>query len=158
MADQAPLCTRADIGQFGARTQALESADVEVQDNTILARSAWICSYLGDRVPLPLLVWGMDLRQACAIAVAWDLTSAPIGRNPEDVAENDPLYLRYKGIERWLEKIADGGPLPVVTGSPGVVGPAPIGSAIVGSNSSRGWQVFSDDSFDSGGAFSGGRR
>lgn len=154
MADQASFCTRAEVSTFGARADAIEPADIEVINSTIAARTAWICSYLADRVQLPIVAWGMDLRQACAIAVAWDLTAAPIGRNPEvNVVEADPLYLRFKGVERWLDKIVAGGPMPVVTGTPGAIPDAPAGAARVVSNTSRGWQDFGDH----GGAFSGGR-
>lgn len=153
MADQAPFCTRPDIGTFGARADAIDRADVDVIDATISARTAWICSFLGQRVGLPIIAWGADVTQACAIAVAWDLTSAPIGRNPEVSVQDDPLYLRFRGIERWLEQIAKGGPMPAVPGTIAAVPAAPPGAARVVSNTSRGWQDFGDH----GGAFSGGR-
>lgn len=153
MAAQAPFCTRADISTFGARADAIEEAAPEVVDQTIQARTDWICSYLADRGQLPITAWDMAVRQACAIAVAWDLTSSPIGRNPEDVTEQDPLYLRFRRIEAWLEKIAAGGPLPVVTFTPAPVPAAAPGSAGAVTNASRGWQ----DAGAHGGAFTGDR-
>jgi len=153
MADQAPLCTREDLEDYGARADVLQKAPPERQDRTILARTGWVCSYLAERVQLPLTVWGEDIRQACAIAVVWDLTSGPIGRNPEALGEMDPLYLRYKGVERWLQAIADGGPMPMVVGTAAPIPPPNAGSAEVVTNTSRGWQDFGDH----GGAFSGSR-
>ncbi len=151
---QAPFCTRADITTFGARAAAVDEAVVDVINQTIQARTDWICSYLGDRGQLPITAWDMSVRQACAIAVAWDLTAGPIGRHPEDVTENDPLYLRFKEIQRWLEKIAAGGTLPVVTFTPAPIPAGQAGAASAVTDRSRGWQSRSGFS---GGAFSGER-
>jgi len=154
VAGQAPFCTRSDVSTFGARADAIESAAAEVVRDTIQARTDWICSFLSQRQPGPFTAWDMSVRQACAIAVAWDIVSAPVGRNPEDDITQDPLYLRFKGIQDWLKQITAGGPMPAVTGTPGPIPAAPPGAAGAATNTSRGWQ--SGQPFRAG-AFSGER-
>lgn len=151
-------CTVADLGRFGVNAQATE--DLPVPENltpAIEARSAFIDSYLNLKFTLPILVWGADLKECCAVLAAWDVISVR-GFKPDENPEDHPLRIRYEDMIKWLESIRDGELIPVVTDSDtGDDGDSGGGMRApqVGCNESRGYQ--SDDTTKTG-AFQGRRR
>jgi phage gp36-like protein len=154
MADAA-YCTRPELSIWGAPAAAFASIEPDTQDEAIKAASDVINGYLEQRLNLPLISYGREIRRACAIIAAYDLISASRGRNPEEAGDRDPLYDRYKSIMDWLKQVAEGLPTTAV-GSP-VPDPTVeiVGGASVSSNRQRGWQ---SDVGCFGGAFTGRRR
>lgn len=151
-------CTVDDLGRFGVNAQAIEDlAREENQEPPIAARSAFIDSYLNRVFTMPILVWGADVKECCAVLVAWDVISVR-GFKPGENTEDHPLRVRYEDMITWLDMIAKGQVKPVLTDS----SPVPPGGGGSGStfrpravsNAQRGWQ--SDD--DLGGPFTGRRR
>lgn len=156
MADSA-YCTRPELSLWGAPAAAFADIEPGDQDEAIKAASSVIDGYLKERLNLPLITFGRDIRRACAIIVAYDLISANRGRNPEEAGDRDPLYDRYKSVMDWLKQVGEGLPTSAV-GSP-VADPVAVvaGTASVSSNCQRGWQN-DTSTFGFGGAFTGRRR
>src|SRR3954462_10669195 len=153
MADSA-YCTRPELSTWGAPAAAFADIEPDTQDEAIKAASSLIDGYLKERLNLPLVDYGRDIKRACAIIAAYDLISASRGRNPEEAGDRDPLYDRYKSIMDWLKQVAEGMPTPAIGSPVGDPVTEIAGTASVSSNQQRGWQ--GDTTF--GGAFTGRRR
>lgn len=134
-------CSVRDLERFGVNRKALE--DVQQKDGQappIESAGDFMDGYLGKQFTLPLLAFGDDLRECCAVIAAWRVLRTR-GLKPGENPEDNALYLEYKEKIRWLEQIAAGKVTPVVTPSPtaGAAGVTP-GAPLVLSNVSRGWQ------------------
>jgi phage gp36-like protein len=155
----ASYCTTEDLGRFGVNAQALE--DISAEDGQappIEGTSDYMDGYLGKQFALPLIAFGDDIRECCAVITAWRVLRVR-GLKPGENPEDNALYLDYKEKIRWLEQIAAGKVTPVVTPSPTTpgTGSSTPGGPSVMSNYSRGWQ---DDigATPSGLPFAGRRR
>jgi phage gp36-like protein len=154
----ATYCTPEDLGRFGVNAQALE--DISAEDGQappIEGTSDYMDGYLGKQFTLPLLAFGDDIKECCAVISAWRILRVR-GLKPGENVEDNALYLDYKEKIRWLEQIAAGKVTPVVTPSPSpTTGSTAPGGPMVMSNYSRGWQ---DDvgASPSGLPFAGRRR
>jgi phage gp36-like protein len=155
----ASYCTPEDLGRYGINSEALEGIpDVDGQRPPIEGTSDYMDGYLGKQFTLPLLAFGDDIRECCAVITSWRILRVR-GLKPGENPEDNALYLDYKEKIRWLEQIAAGKVTPVVTPSPtpGTGGSVTPGGPMVLSNESRGWQ---DDvgASPSGVPFAGRRR
>ena len=152
----ATYCTPEDLARYGVNAKALEVISVEDgQKPPIDSTSDFMDGYLGKQFQLPLLVFGSDITECCAVITAWRVLRTK-GIRPGDHPEDSALYLDNKEKVRWLEQIAAGKVTPVVTASPtldgGFVSPA---GPTVTSSGSRGWH---NESSGSGDVPFGGRR
>jgi phage gp36-like protein len=154
----ATYCTAEDLEIYGVNAQALEDLSAaNNQEPPIQGASDYMDGYLGKQFTLPLLAFGSDIRECCAVITAWRVLRTR-GLRPGENPEDNALYLDYKEKIRWLEQIAAGKVTPVVTPSPSPGGgTSSPGGPMVLSNVSRGWQ---DDAggMPSGVPFAGRRR
>ena len=98
--------TRADLYRLGIKQAALANVSTDDQDAALEAASDLVNSYIRSRYPLPLAIWGEDLKRAvCAIA-AWDLLSTR-GIAPNNNG-NDSLKDRAAAAIAWLKDISAG--------------------------------------------------
>lgn len=78
------------------------------------AATSYINSYIGQRVRLPLLQWGDDLKMLCCDIARWFL----IKRRGLDIGQDFAVYEPKMSLE-WLTSIAKGELTPMVVESPG---------------------------------------
>ena len=109
MATQAAYCLRSELSTWGAPDAAISDIDPSVLDQCISGASGLVDSYLKDRVILPLLDWGVDIRRATAIIAVWDALFASRGANPEEDGNGDsnPQERRYKDVILDLDAVED---------------------------------------------------
>lgn len=156
-------CKKEDVTSLGIGKSAVKSIEVGNLEAPIEPASRVIDSYLRKamfpetitpRYVLPLIRVGSDIKECCAVLVAWRVLKV-VGFNA-NVPAHELLRLDYEDKIKWLEGIAAGKVSPDVDDSsdPAVVvePEAPGGTPMVVTNQSRGWQD------RGGGAFTGWRR
>lgn len=98
----AAYCTVAEIGTLGVNPGAISDIDPTRKAQAIATVSDHIDGYLASQFTLPLISWGQDLREACAVlAAAQLLRTRGTSYDPEDA-----FWSSVKEKERWLQNIA----------------------------------------------------
>lgn len=156
-------CSKEDVTRLGIGKSAVKSIEVGNLEAPIEPASRVMDSYLRKamfpetitpRYVLPLTRVGSDMKECCAVLVAWRVLKV-VGYNAS-IPAHELVRLDYEDKIKWLEQIAAGKVSPDVDDSSDptvVVEPeTPGGAPMVITNLSRGWQ-------DPGnGAFTGWRR
>lgn len=122
-----------DLASLSLPAGALASISSTDQQAALDVASAEADGYLGASFRLPLITWGVDLKQhVCGIA-AFRLMHHR-GYNPQ-MGANDTIRQCYDDAIGWLHGVSAGRVTPVVTDS----APAAHSVARVYSKPSRGW-------------------
>lgn len=104
-----------DLVNYGVNAAALATFTTPQQQAALDTAAQLLDGYLGARFTLPLVVWGNDIRRACAIIAAYDLMMSR-GLDP-DGSMADVLKTRFDSVEDWLKRIARQEVTPLVTDS-----------------------------------------
>lgn len=141
----AEYCTLPELKDLGINPEAFSLVTADRRAQMIRSKSDVIDGYLG-RFVLPLVSWGSDLRECCAVLVGVALIKNR-GTNPET---RDSLDLEEQKWITWLTNVSKGIVIPRVVdsspgSSPGVSAPRPIvissrqrGFSVRGTGRSRG--------------------
>jgi phage gp36-like protein len=125
-----------DLEKLGISARALALVGSTVVTAALVSASSVADGYLsgksGDQ--LPLTTWPESLRSAVAKIAAFELSSGPIGFNPED-GSHEIILERYKQGMQWLRDVAAGR----VTLPSFSVAPARYPTPLVVSDDSRGF-------------------
>jgi phage gp36-like protein len=140
----AEYCTVEDIERLGINAQVLDAlTSEEYLTPAVQTASAMIDEALSSGGFVLPLVGSISptLKEAAAVLAAWTAV-ATRGLKPGEDLDNNPLYRRYQEKLRWLELVAKGTIVPVVTDSstPGIPGGTSV-TGVISSNSQRGWQA-----------------
>lgn len=97
-------CDPADLPVYGVNATALAPIPALTQQGACDAASSVIDTYFRDRYQLPLVAWGIDVREAAAVIAVYNLLVVR-GYNPSAGADVN-LRLRYEDKLKWLLQVA----------------------------------------------------
>ena len=101
----ASYADRTDLARVGVRADVTADVDPDELDDALAKRTSFANGYLSKRYTLPLTEWGDDLRLCVAQLAAWDVMSANVGVQPDQVGDTTWLS-RFEQALAWLRDVA----------------------------------------------------
>jgi phage gp36-like protein len=99
-----PYVTPAQLPNYGVQQSALNRVSNDVQLAACMSASTRADSFIGDRYPLPLVAFDIDLVTPVAHIAIW-ICLSNVGRNP-GAGYDDQIDERYKEALHFLGEVA----------------------------------------------------
>lgn len=98
----ATYCTVAELGTKGVNPEAIEDIDPQRKLEAIASTSDYMDGFFKSQAVLPLVSWGDDVRECCAVLAAAKLMRV----RGSSYNSEDPFWLEVARKERWLLNIS----------------------------------------------------
>jgi phage gp36-like protein len=125
--------TLEELERWGLPASALSSIPTDTQQAELDAAAEFCNGFLRVRYTLPLVSFGVDLKQAECKVAAYNLLAVR-GYNPSGADEN--LRLRYEDAVRWLKAVAAGDITPAIVDS---TASEDLNVPLIDTDEPRGW-------------------